>query len=389
MAKRDYYEVLGVGRTATIQEIKSSYRKLAVMYHPDKNPDNKEAEEKFKEASEAYEVLSDAQKREKYDRFGHEGLRRGQDFRSYDDISDIFSAFSDIFGGSAGGSIFDDFFGGGSRRRSSRRPQAERGSDLRIKIPLSMEDIAKGFEKKIKIKRLGVCDECNGRGAKRTDDFQRCSTCGGTGEIRQVSSSLFGRFVNIATCNVCRGTGQIIKNPCDKCEGEGRVPVEDTVDVQIPAGVESGNYLPVRGKGHAGRRGGDPGDLIVVVEEKEHDFFERRGNNVYYELKLSYPEAALGTEATVPTLFGEEKIKIEAGIQPGTEKVLRGKGIPYLNSHQKGDHIVYVNVYVPTKLSPKEKAALKELAKSPNIAPDKSGEKSKDFFGKVKNAFFN
>jgi len=389
MEKRDYYEVLEIDRNATSQDIKASYRKMAMKYHPDRNPDNQEAEDKFKEAAEAYEVLNDPQKKSRYDQFGHEGLRSmGGGHSGFSNIEDIFSAFSDVFSG-GGGSIFDDFFGGGGNRRSSRRSMAQRGSDLRVRIPLTLGEIAKGVEKTLKVKKSVVCDDCNGTGAANRDAFQKCNVCGGTGQIRNVSRSMFGQFVNIAECSNCSGTGQIITETCHSCHGQGRVQNEEKITVNIPAGVEAGNYIPIRGRGNAGYRGGDPGDLIVVIDEKEHDLFERSENDVIYQLRISYPDAALGRDLEVPTLFGTESIKIEAGTQPGTVITLRDKGIPYLNSYRKGDQKILINVYVPKKLSSKEKATLKELAVSENICPlRKDNKKEKDFFEKVKDVFF-
>lgn len=385
MEKKDYYEVLGVSKGADAGEIKSAYRKLALKYHPDRNPDNPGAEEKFKEATEAYEVLSDQQKRDRYDRYGHDGMKMGQDFGGYSNMNDIFSQFGDIFGG------FGDIFGGGSRRSSGRgqRPD-ERGSDLKIKLPLTLEEIAKGVEKTIKIKKWVKCSDCDGKGAKEASSFERCPTCGGTGEIRQVSRSMFGQFVNISACPKCNGTGQIIKNPCPKCHGDGRVQAEDTVKVNIPAGVEAGNYIPLHEKGNAGKHGGSTGDLIVIIDEIPHDKFKRHDNDVVYQLNISFPEATLGTEIEVPTLYGAEKIKIDAGTQPGTNIRMKDKGIPYLNSYGKGAQIVVVNVYVPKDLNAKEKQLVRELGDMSGFKPDagKSGSKSKDFFGKVKDVFF-
>lgn len=386
MSKRDYYEILGVTRDADQATIKSAYRKMAVKFHPDKNPDDKTAEEKFKEASEAYEVLSDDSKRSRYDRFGHDGLRAGQDFRSYADIHDIFSSFGDIFGGS----IFDDFFGGGSRRSTRSRSSGERGSDLKIRLPLSLEEIAKGTEKTIKVKRWVTCESCNGSGAKQGSGYAVCHQCGGTGEIRQVTRSMFGQFVNISACPVCNGAGQIIKEPCPDCQGQSRIQGEETVKVEIPAGVEEGNYIPLRGKGNAGKKGGAHGDMIVIIEEKEHDIFRRQGYNIIYHLTISYPDAALGTDIEVPTLFGNETVKIAKGTQPGTMLTIREKGIPHLNSYGKGDQFIYVDIYVPKELSTKEKALMKELAESKNINPvNKSVPKEKDFVEKIKDIFFS
>jgi len=387
MAKRDYYDILGVERNSDVNTIKGAYRKLALQYHPDRNPDNKEAEDKFKEATEAYEVLSDQSKRERYDRYGHEGVRQGQDFRTYTNIDDIFSNFGDIFGGS----IFDEFFGGSSRRRgSSRRSMGERGSDIKLRLPLTLEEIAKGVEKTIRIKKNITCETCGGNGAKAGSGNSSCSTCGGSGEIRQVSRSMFGQFVNISTCPHCNGSGSVISEYCPDCNGEGRVHGEDKVKVNIPAGVESGNYLPLRGQGNAGRRGGEAGDLIVIIEEKEHPYFIRREDNIIYHLTVSFTDAALGIEIDVPTLYGSEKVKISSGTQPGTMLTLRDKGIPHLNSNGKGDQFVYVNIFVPTSLTSEEKQLLRKLSENKNFTPDKKTKaKEKDFFDKVKETFFN
>lgn len=391
MAKRDYYEVLGVAKSASPEEIKSAYRKLALQYHPDRNPDNPEADNLFKEATESYEVLSDAQKRARYDQFGHQGMHGGTDYSTNINMNDIFSQFGDIFGGmGGGGGIFDELFGGGRRRSSSqKRPTGERGSDLKIRLPLGLEEIAVGIDKTLKIKRMVTCESCSGSGAKSGSGMANCASCGGSGEIRQVSRSVFGQFVNISACPTCQGMGKIIKEKCDACSGEGRTQIEDTIKINIPAGVEEGNYIPLRGKGNAGRRNGPAGDLIIVIEEREHDQLVRQGDNVLYNLTISYPEAAMGAEVEIPTLSGPAKIKIEAGSQPGSTIVLKEKGVAHLNSYGKGDLIVIVNVHVPTKLSSKEKALLKELSECENIMPKaKSGKKSKDFFGKMKDAFF-
>ena len=386
MAKRDYYEILGVNKNSSVEDIKSSYRKLAMKYHPDRNPGDKESEELFKEASEAYEVLSDTEKRRRYDQFGVEGLR-GTDFRQYNNFDDIFSAFSDIF---SGGSIFDEFFGGGNRRRSgSRRNVGEKGSDLRIRMPMTLEEISKGIEKNVKLKLWVVCNDCTGSGLKQGSSLSTCNRCNGTGEIRNVSRSMFGQFVNITACPTCNGSGQIISDPCTKCNGDGRVQGEDTVKVVIPAGVEEGNYLDLYAKAHAGKRGGPAGDLRVIIEEKEHKFFRRQNHNIIYHLTISYPQAALGAEIEVPTIYGNENIKISSGTQPGAVITLKDKGLPILNTNSRGNQIIYVNVYVPTTLNPKEKAILQELSLSENIlVNNKASHKQKDFFEKVKDVFF-
>ncbi len=394
MSKRDYYEILGVAKGASAEEIKSSYRKLAMKYHPDRNQGDKEAEEKFKEASEAYEILSDADKRARYDQYGHQGMRGGQDFHQYSNINDIFSQFGDIFGGGGAGTIFEEFFGGGGGgRRSSggRRSAGQPGSDLKIRLPLTLEEIASGVEKTLKIKRQRECDVCKGTGAKAGSGSTTCPTCHGQGEIRQVSRSMFGQFVNISACNTCGGSGQVIKDHCENCKGEGRVSGETTIKVNVPAGVSEGNYIPIQGKGNAGRRGGEAGNVIVVIQEIQHQHFSREGDDIIYDLMISYPDAALGGEVMVPTLGGTAALTIQPGTQPGTVLKMGGKGIPHLNSYGKGDQLIHVNVYVPSKLSSHEKDLLKELSKSENIAPKKAKKSSKDgsFFGKVKGAFSN
>jgi molecular chaperone DnaJ len=378
--KRDYYEVLGVPRNASQEEIKKAYRKLAMQYHPDRNPGNKEAEEKFKEAAEAYEVLSDPEKRRRYDQFGHAGMQ-GTDFREYTDINDIFNAFRDIFSGTGfGGSIFDDFFGGSTSTRSRRTGSVQRGSDLRVKIKLTLEEIATGVSKKIKIKRYKKCSSCNGTGAESGSGHKTCPVCNGTGEIRQVSRSVFGQFVNITTCNNCGGEGRVISNPCKVCGGEGRVQEEATVNVEIPAGVSTGNYLTLRGEGNAGRRGGPAGDLIVVVEELPHEIFQRQGDDIIYELNLSIPEAVLGGEVEVPTLTGKAKIKLEPGLSPGKILRMKGKGLPNINTKKQGDQLIVVNIYVPQKISNQEKELMQTLMNSPNFKPKERTKKSKNIF---------
>ncbi len=383
MQKKDYYEILGVDRNSTLDEIKSQYRKLAMQYHPDRNPGDKESEEKFKEASEAYGVLSDETKRQQYDRYGFDGLRNSGYSSSYTNIDDIFSAFSDIFGGS----IFDDFFGTG-RRSSQRRNYVERGSDIKIRLKLTLEEIATETEKTIKLKRYVVCSSCKGSGAKSGSGYSICYNCQGAGEIRQVSRSIFGQMVNISTCPVCNGSGQVIREKCNECNGEGRIYIDDTIKVSIPPGVEQGNYLPIQGKGNIGRRGGTSGDLIVIIEENEHELFTRRGNDIIYHHLISYPIAALGATLEVPTLYGDKKITIEPGTQPGTTINIKDYGLPSLNSYHKGEQFVIINVYVPQKLDPKEKSVLKELENSPNICPrKKDSNKSKDWLGKIKDLF--
>jgi molecular chaperone DnaJ len=374
MSKRDYYEVLGVEKTASKDDLKKAYRKLAMQYHPDRNPDDKSAEDKFKEAAEAYEILSNDDKRANYDKFGHAGIRGGQ--QGFSDINDIFSHFSDIFGGA---SIFDDFFGGGQRNRSRRRGSGTPGSDLRVTLQLTLEEIAEGLTKKIKIRKQVKCHECNGSGAEAGTSKSTCPVCHGTGEVKTVSRSVFGQFVNITQCSNCNGEGSVIDKPCKKCMGDGRIHEETTVSIDVPAGVSEGNYMTMRNEGNAGKRGGSAGDLIVVFKEIPHEFFAREDDDILYDLHVSYPEAALGAEVEVPTLNGKAKLKIESGTPSGKLLKMRDKGLKHLNHSGRGDQIVRINIAVPKKLNTKEKELLKELLNSPNIKSS-SGSEEKNFF---------
>lgn len=388
MAKRDCYEVLGVGRQATAEEIKKAYRKLALQHHPDRNPGNTEAENKFKEAAEAYEILSDPEKRRRYDQLGHEGMR-GTDFRPFTDANDIFSTFGDIFGRGFGESIFGEVFGNQGRQRA-RTGAGSPGSDLKVRLKLTLEEIASGVEKKIKVKKWITCDTCNGTGARSQESTATCPVCNGTGELRQVSRTVFGQFVNIATCNNCNGEGRIIQHPCVTCRGDGRIQGETTIKVNVPAGVSEGNYITIRGEGNTGKRGGPPGDIIVVMEEEPHQVFTRNGDDVILDLLISFPDATLGSEIEVPTLGGRARLKIEPGTQSGRILRMREKGIPHLNSYGRGDQLVRVNVWVPTKLSSHERSVMKQLAASENINPkdgDKSANSDKSFFDRMKKAF--
>ena len=388
MSKRDYYEVLGVSRGATQDEIKKAYRQMALKYHPDRNPGNKESEEKFKEAAEAYDVLGEAQKRERYNQFGHEGMR-GTSTRDFHDINDVFSQFGDIFGGSFSGSIFDEVFGDARGRRRGGSHAGTPGSDLRMKLPLTLEEIAAGTEKKIKLKRLKRCDTCTGSGAKQGSGKDTCTQCGGTGELRQVSRSMFGQFVNITTCPTCGGEGRIIRNPCLVCGGEGRLHGEATIKVNVPAGVAEGNYIPLQGQGNAGRRGGPPGDLMVEIEQEPHPYFTRNGDDLIYDLLISFPTAALGGDVEIPTLTSKAKLSIDPGTPAGRMLRMRGRGIPHLNGHGSGDQLVRINIWVPQRLNSKEKELLRELMKSEHINPTEEDRKSasKGFFDKVRDAF--
>ncbi len=385
--KRDYYEVLGVARQANADDIKSAYRKLAMQFHPDRNPGDKEAEEKFKEASEAYEVLSNQDKRARYDRYGHDGLRSGGGTGpGFTDINDIFSHFGDIFGGSFGGSIFEEMFGGGrSRGRGSNRGQA--GSDLKIQLALTLEEIATGVEKTLKIKRQVACETCNGSGAKAGTSLEECRVCHGTGELRQVSRSMFGQFVNIVPCTNCGGEGRVVKEPCMTCHGDGRVQGEKTIKVKVPAGVSEGNYIPLHGQGNAGRKGGPAGDLIVYIRESEHTEFVRHDDDVLYDLVISFPDAVLGTDVEVPTLTGRARLKIEAGTASGTLLRMRDKGIPHLNSSGRGDQLVRVHVYVPKRVGAREKELLRQLNDIETFHSGESTEEKRSFFGKLFDSF--
>jgi molecular chaperone DnaJ len=387
-AKRDYYEILEVSKQATEIDIKTAYRKMAMKYHPDRNPGNKEAEDKFKEAAEAYEVLSDPNKRARYDQFGHAGMR-GSGFDSgFGNVNDIFTHFSDIFGG---GSIFDEIFGqGGGRRHSGRhKQQGIQGNDLKVTLRLTLEEIAVGAEKTLKVKRNEKCSHCNGSGAKGSSGTSECSTCHGAGEVRSVSRSLFGQFVNIQVCPTCNGEGRVIKEKCTHCAGEGRNRKESTIKVNIPAGVSSGNYIPLRNEGDSGIRGGASGDLIVFIEEIEHKLFVREHDDIHYEHTISISDAVLGTETEIPVLGGSVMLKVDAGTQPGKILRLRDKGIKHLNHSGKGDMLVHINVFIPGKLSGKEKDLFKELARSENLKPKgKNTEgRSGGFFNRVKNTF--
>lgn len=388
MSKRDYYEVLGVAKGVSEAELKKAYRKLAMKYHPDRNKGDADAEKKFKEAAEAYEILRDPQKRAQYDQFGHAGLGGqggfgggGMDF----DVEDIFSRFGDIFGG---GFFGDDIFGGGrGRSRGRRREPGTPGSDLKIRIPLTLEEIAFGTEKKLKVKKQLNCDTCSGTGAASDSDFETCGTCNGLGEVRQVTRTMLGQMVNVQACPTCQGEGRIIRNKCKNCSGEGRVKGEETIKVSIPSGVSDGNYLTLRGQGNAGRRGGSAGDLIVLIQETEHEHFMRDGNNIYYDLTLTIPQAILGAEIEVPTLKGKAKLRIEEGTQPGKLLRMRGKGIIGLNNSGEGDQYVRVNVYIPKNLTDKERSAIESLQGNDNFAISNQTEEEKGFFSKMKDVF--
>jgi len=386
MAKRDYYEVLGVSKDASAEEIKKAYRKKAIQYHPDKNPGDKEAEEKFKEAAEAYEVLSNAQKKQRYDQFGHAGVGgAGGGFSQHDmSMDDIFSMFGDIFGNGFGGGGFSGFGGFGNSRTQGRR--VHRGSDLRVKVTLNLNEIANGVEKKLKLKKYVACNVCHGTGAEGGSDYTTCSTCRGSGHVTRVSNTLLGQMQTTTTCPTCNGEGQIIKNKCTNCHGEGVVRGEEVVTIKIPAGVAEGMQLNVAGKGNTGRHGGVNGDLLVVIQEENHPDLIRDGNNLIYNLFINMPDFILGTTAEIPTVESKVKVKIEAGTQPEKILRLRGKGLPDINGYGKGDLLVRIHAWIPKKISTEERKMLEKLQQSSNFQ-DTPGSGDKNFFEKMRDIF--
>ncbi|UXP33716.1 molecular chaperone DnaJ [Reichenbachiella agarivorans] len=376
MAKRDYYEVLGVSKSATADEIKKAYRKLAIKYHPDKNPDNKEAEESFKEAAEAYEVLSDPQKKQRYDQFGHAGMGGASSGGGYGgggmSMDDIFSQFGDIFGGGGGGGGFESFFGGGGGRQRRRK-----GTNLRIKLKLSLEDIAHGVEKKIKVNRLVAADGVT---------FRTCPQCQGSGQVQKVVNTMLGQMVSASTCPSCNGAGQTIDKKPPGVDSSGLTYKEEVISVKIPAGVVEGMQLSMSGKGNEAPGGGVPGDLLIVIEEKEEEILKRDGNNIVFDLYLNFVDAVLGTSVEVPTIDGKVKIKIDAGTQSGKILRLRGKGIKDINGYGKGDQLIHVNVWTPKTLTADEREKLESMRNSDNFAPNPS-KTDKGFFEKIKEFF--
>jgi molecular chaperone DnaJ len=382
MTKRDFYEILGVSKTATADEIKKAYRQKAIQFHPDKNPGNKEAEEKFKEAAEAYEILSNPEKRQRYDQFGHSGMNGNAGFGGHDmSMDDIFSMFGDIFGGGGFGGFGG--FGGGSR---SRGPRQHRGSDLRVKVSLTLNEVLNGVEKKIKVKKYVPCTHCSGTGAQGGSSYSTCSTCRGSGHVTRIQNTLLGQMQTTTTCPTCNGEGQIITNKCTHCQGEGVVRDEEVISIRIPAGVGEGMQLNVSGKGNAGRRGGINGDLFVVIQEEEHKELIRDGNNLIYDLFITFPEITLGTTKEIPTVDSKVKVKIEAGTQPEKILRLRGKGLPDVNGYGKGDLLVRVHVWIPKKLNSEEKKMLEKLQTMPGFSgdPDQS---DKNIFDKMRDIF--
>ena len=385
MAKRDYYEVLGVDKSASADEIKKAYRKLAIKYHPDKNPGNKEAEEKFKEAAEAYSVLSDADKKAKYDQFGHAGVDgAGPDFSGgFGNLNDI---LNDLFGGAFGGGFGGGFGGVGGFGGGQRRERVYRGRDIRVRVKLTLEEIARGVEKEISIEKNVPCPDCGGRGARNSSDIKTCPACNGTGQVQRVVNSFLGQTVTYSTCQQCGGEGKVISNPCHTCNGTGLVRQRETIKVKIPAGVEAGMQMTVQGEGHAAKNNGINGDLLVVIEEQEHPDFRREGSNLLYTKVISVVDAMLGCEVDIPCLDGKQKIKVEPGTQSGTVTRLRGKGLPSVNSYGTGDLYVKIAVWIPKKLTKEEKALFESMRHNESFKPNPTKE-DKSFFEKLKDLF--
>ena len=386
MSKRDYYEILGIDKNASATEIKKAYRKMALKYHPDKNPDDSTAESKFKEAAEAYEVLSNPDKKAKYDQFGHAGVGGSSGFGGGGagmNMEDIFSQFGDIFGGSGFGGGFSGFSsrGGGGRRR------ANRGSNIRVKVNLNIKDVVNGVEKRIKVKKYVSCKKCSGSGAEGgSGGYTTCSTCQGAGQINRVTNTFLGQMQTASTCPACGGEGKTITNKCNTCFGDGIVKDDETIELKIPAGVENGMQLSVSGKGNMGPRNGIAGDLIVLIEEEEDAELKRDGLNILYDLYISFADAILGTEVTVPTVNGKAKIKIPAGTQGGKVLRLRNKGVPDLNGYKTGDQLVNVNIWTPQKLNKEERSAVEKLKNSKNFEPNPTSQ-DKGFFERMKDYF--
>lgn len=384
--KRDYYEILGVEKNGDAEAIKKAYRKQALKYHPDRNPDNKEAEERFKEAAEAYEVLSDEQKKAAYDRYGHAGVEQMTGGRPSGGMSyeDIMSHFGDIFGEMGGSSNpFESFFRGGGSQRAER---GQRGANIRIKVPLTLEEIATGVSKKVKVKKQITCDTCKGSGARDNNSIATCTTCRGQGYVRQVRNTFMGQMQTTVACPSCHGSGQTITAQCGKCRGEGAVQGEETINLDIPAGVEEGMQLSLRGNGNAGRRGGPAGDLLVTIEEKPHEFLHRDGMNVVFELYVNFADAALGASMDVPTIDGTVKIKIPAGTQAGKIFRLKDKGLPSVQNYGRGDQLIHVNVWTPKHLSDEERRVLEQMRGMKNFQPQ-PGKSERSFFDKMREMF--
>ena len=392
MAKRDFYEILGVAKDANEAAIKKAYRKTAMKFHPDRNPGDSTAEEKFKEAAEAYEMLSDPQKRARYDRFGHAGVSNGGGgggggFRGGQGgmtMDDIFSQFGDIFGGQE--SPFGSFFGGQGGGGGRRRPTGERGSNLRIKVKLTVEEIANGVTKKIKVKKQVGCKTCNGSGAKSASGVATCGTCNGQGMVRRVSNTFLGQMQTTVNCPTCSGTGQVVKDKCGTCQGQGREYGQETISIEIPAGVTDGMQLSMRGNGNAGKNGGPNGDLLINIEEVPHDHLQRDGSNLIYELYINFADAALGTSVEVPTIENKVRIKVPPGTQAGKIFRLKGKGLPSVQSYGTGDQLIHVNILTPKKLSNEGRKILEKMKNLPEFDP-KPAKGEQGWFKKMRDYF--
>jgi molecular chaperone DnaJ len=384
MSKRDYYDILGVSKGAAADEIKKAYRKMALKYHPDKNPGNAEAEESFKEAAEAYEVLSNQDKKARYDQYGHAGLGNGGGYGgggTHMSMDDIFSHFGDIFGGAFGGGGGFSGFGGQSRGK-----RVNRGSNLRVKVKLTLEEIAHGVEKKIKLNKYVECKECHGSGSEKGSSPSTCPTCHGRGQVSQITNTFLGQMQTSSTCPQCGGSGEIITNKCNTCHGNGVDKGEEVVTIKIPAGVAEGMQLSISGRGNAGARGGVPGDLIILIEEKEHPDLVRDGNNLLYDLFINFADAALGSSVEIPTIEAKARITISPGTQGGKVLRLKGKGLPDVNGYGKGDLLVNINIWTPRVLNDQEKTMLEELQKSPNFQPNPTA-KDKSYFDRMREFF--
>jgi molecular chaperone DnaJ len=389
MAKRDYYEVLGVGKTASADELKKAYRKIAMQFHPDRNPGDKAAEEKFKEAAEAYDVLCNADKRAQYDRFGHAGMSGAASGGGPGGMrmEDIFQNFGDVFGDDLFGSFFG---GGGGRQGGGGRRQGSRGANLRVKLKLTYAEVANGCNKKIKVKKHVTCNVCDGSGARDKNAIQTCGTCGGSGQVRRVQNTFLGQMQTVTTCPTCNGEGMSVTHKCTQCKGEGRMYGEETLSLDIPAGVQDGMQLSMSGRGNAGERGGPPGDLLILIEEEKHPQLRRHELDVIYNLHLSFPDVVLGTQVEVPTIDGKAKIKIPAGTHSGKIFRLKGKGFPAFQSYEKGDQLVEVNVWTPQQISHEEKEMIEKMKNSSHFNPGpeaRSASDDKSFFDKIKDVF--
>ena len=381
MAKRDFYEILGITKNASEDEIKKAYRKLAIKYHPDKNPDDKASEEKFKEAAEAYEILSNPEKRQRYNQYGHAGVggaSSGGHGHGGMNMDDIFSQFGDIFGGGFG-------FGGGNGGSRGGGRRVNRGSNLRVKVKLTLKEIANGAEKKIKVNKHVSCKTCSGSGAKN-GQYDTCKQCNGSGVVTRVQQTILGAMQTQTTCNACSGEGRIVKDKCNTCHGDGIVREEEVITINMPAGVAEGMQLSMSGKGNAAPRGGINGDLLIVIEEEEHADLKREGNHLIYSLNISFPDAAIGTNVEIPTIDAKAKIKIEPGTQSGKVLRLKGKGLPDVNSYGRGDLLVEISVFTPINLSAEEKNTLENLKNSKNFVPNPN-KKEKGFFDRMKDYF--